>query len=96
MGDFNGDGRPDLAFCHYYGNYVSIWSGDPVLTLTENPPGSGLRSVSGRGIRSNSGDVDYWRFNGNVGDQAMVAVDTPGNPSGSGLYFQVRKRTAPC
>ncbi|HET7625544.1 MAG TPA: FG-GAP-like repeat-containing protein, partial [Verrucomicrobiae bacterium] len=89
VGDFDGDGRTDLAFGNYYGNSVTVWTGNPVLTLSENPPGSGLRTVLGRGMRSDASDVDYWRFSGKAGDHVIVAVDVPGNPSSSQLYFQV-------
>lgn len=91
VGDFDSDGRPDLAFCNYSANTVSVWTGNPALTLAEDPPGSGLRSVSGRGTRSNSSDVDYWRFSGNAGDQAIVAVEAPGNPGNSSLNFQIQQ-----
>ncbi|MGA2863269.1 MAG: FG-GAP-like repeat-containing protein [Verrucomicrobiota bacterium] len=88
-GDFNQDGRTDLAFEHYYGNYVSVWAGNPTDTLPEDPPGSGLRTAVARGTRSNSGDADYYQFSGNAGDQVILAVDVPGNPGGSGLYYQL-------
>ncbi|MEI6783705.1 MAG: FG-GAP-like repeat-containing protein, partial [Verrucomicrobiota bacterium] len=90
-GDFNGDGRPDLAFCHYYGNIVSTWVGSASNPLLEDPPGSGLRTAFGRGNRSNSSDVDFWQFSGNAGDQCIVAVDTVGNPGNSQLYFQIQQ-----
>lgn len=89
VGDFNGDGRTDAAFCHYNGNYVSLWVGNAGTPLTEDPPGSGLRTGFGRGARSNSGDVDYWQFSATAGDQVIVAVDIVGNPPASQLYYQL-------
>ncbi len=87
VGDFNQDGRLDAAFAHYYGNYVSVWYGNTANLLSVNPAGSGLRTVTARGIRSSSSDVDYFQFTGNAGDQAILAVDTIGNPSASGLRY---------
>ena len=88
-GDFTGDGRIDLAFSHYNGNSVSVWAGNPVIQLAEDPAGSGLRTGFGRGIRSTSSDVDYWRFSANAGDQVMLAVEVPGNPSATSLNYQI-------
>jgi len=90
VGDFSNDGRPDLAFCHYYGNVVSLWLGNAPNPLAEDPPGSGLRAAFGRGARSNSGDMDFWQFTAQAGDQCIVAVDTVGNPGNSQLYFQLQ------
>jgi hypothetical protein len=90
-GDFTGDGRTDLAFSHYYGNSVSVWAANPTMMLVEDPPGSGLRTGFGRGIRSTSSDVDYWRFSADAGDQVVLAVDIPGNPSGSSLNYQIQR-----
>lgn len=87
VGDFNQDGRLDAAFAHYYGNYVSVWYGNTANLLSVNPAGSGLRTVTARGIRSSSSDVDYFQFTGNAGDQAILAVDTIGNPNASGLRY---------
>ena len=89
IGDFSGDGRQDLAFADYYGGGVSIWSANPSSVLAEDPVGSGLYSGFGRGIRSSTGDVDFYQFSGNAGDLAVLAVDVPGNPAGSSLYYEV-------
>ena len=88
-GDFSGDGRKDLAFANYYGGGVSIWTSNPSGVLAEDPVGSGLFTGFGRGIRSTSGDVDFYQFSGNAGDLAVLAVDVPGNPAGSSLYYEV-------
>jgi hypothetical protein len=90
VGDFNGDGRVDAAFTHYNGDYLSVWYGNALNLVPEDPPGSGLRTVVARGIRSSSGDVDYYQFTGNAGDQAIVSVDVPGNPTASSLNFALQ------
>lgn len=87
VGDFNRDGRPDAAFAHYNGDYLSVWFGNSANPLVENPVGSGLRSAGARGIRSSSGDVDYFQFSGTAGDQAILSVDVPGNPNASSLRY---------
>ena len=90
-GDFNNDGRVDLAFVHYYGNYVSIWAGDAASILSEDPPGSGLRTALARGNISNPGEVDYYQFFGNAGDQVLLAVETPGEPPATPLNYQIQR-----
>ncbi|HTI68675.1 MAG TPA: FG-GAP-like repeat-containing protein, partial [Candidatus Limnocylindria bacterium] len=87
--DFNADGRVDLAFANYNGGGISIWSGNGASPLTEDPAGSGLFTGVGRGIRSSSDDVDFYQFSGKAGDSAVLAVETPGNPPTSSLYYQV-------
>ena len=76
-GDFDKDGRPDLAISHYYGPYVSVWLGNQSGPLAEDPPGSGLRLAVGRGTLSSSSDVDFFRFSASAGDRAMVALGLP-------------------
>lgn len=88
-GDFDSDGIVDLAFCEYTGNIVSIWSGNPTTFLGEDPAGSGLRTASARGSRGATGEVHYYQFSANAGDQAIIAVDVPGNPAASGLNYQL-------
>lgn len=90
VGDFDNDGRLDAAFAHYYGNYVSVWRGNASNPLVESPAGSGLRTVAARGIRSSATDVDYFKFSGNAGDQAILAVDVPGNPNASSLRYWIQ------
>ncbi|HWH67762.1 MAG TPA: LamG-like jellyroll fold domain-containing protein, partial [Candidatus Sulfotelmatobacter sp.] len=44
-----------------------------------------------RGIRSSSADVDYYQFSANAGDQVILAVDVPANPTQSSLNFQIQR-----
>lgn len=85
IADFNGDGRKDLAFTRYGSGGFSLFFGNPLSTLLEDPPGSGLRSGFARGNITDNSDVDYYRFTGTAGDLAIVAIETPGAPGDSGL-----------
>jgi len=93
IGDFNGDGRPDIAVSAYAnnssGNQVYLLTGDAAQPLTEDPTGSGLRSGYGRGNLWSTSDADYWSFTANAGDTLKVAADIPGSPSASQLYYVV-------
>src|SRR5204863_7074664 len=87
-GDFNEDGRFDLATASYSNSSVTVLFGNNVKPLAEDPAGSGLRSGFGRGNLSiYNGDVDYWSFSANAGDTLTVVQENPGNPGSSGLSF---------
>lgn len=88
-GDFNNDGRQDIAMTIHYGNSVEVWAGLPPALLSEDPPGSGLRTALARGRRGNSDDTDYFRFDANAGDQVVVATENPGAPGSSSLRFRI-------
>ncbi len=62
-----------------------------VLTLTNDPSGSGMNLAGGRGALSNSNDNDYWTFNGTSGDQLSIVNENVGNPGGTSLHFIVTK-----
>ena len=94
VGDFNGDGRPDIALINYTnttgGNSVTILTGDPTIALTADPAGSGVRSGYARGNLSGNGtDTDYFSFTANAGDTLTVAAESPGSVGYSGLYYYV-------
>src|SRR5262249_219156 len=60
------------------------------LPLIEDPSGSPFRSAAGRGVLSNSSDVDYFSFAGTAGDKMILSVDTIfGGNSYNRLYFTV-------
>jgi RHS repeat-associated protein len=87
-GDWNGDGRPDLALSDAgYNNNVTVLLGNNQKLLVEDPPGSGLWTGLGRGNLWSSSDVDYWSFSGKAGDLVSVAAEVPGNPQNSGLCY---------
>src|SRR5204862_6350227 len=86
MGDWDGDGRPDIAVAAYNQNAVYFLFGNRQELLVEDPPGSGLRSGFGRGSLRDTSDYDYWSFSAQAGDRLTVALETPGNPGNSSLY----------
>ena len=50
-----------------------------------------IRTGAGRGNLTSTSDVDYWSFSGRAGERLVVAVETPGNPGSSGLYWRVER-----
>jgi methionine-rich copper-binding protein CopC len=89
VGDFNHDGRLDLATVGYYGNYLSIFLGNNQELIALDPGGTGIRVAAARGNLADSGDVDYWTFTAQTGDQLFVASETVGSPNASGLHYQI-------
>src|SRR5262249_28538511 len=92
VGDFNEDGRPDVATGNAGDSTATVLFGNKVKPLSEDPAGSGLRSGFGRGNLSvYNTDADYWSFSANAGDQIVIAAETPGNPSNSSLAYNLFK-----
>src|SRR6266702_4699902 len=89
VGDWNRDGRPDIAAARYDSSGVYVLFGNRAELLAEDPVGSGLYSGFGRGNLANRSDYDYWSFTAQSNDVLTVAVDIPGNPGGSQLYYWV-------
>jgi hypothetical protein len=90
VGDFNGDGRVDIASANHGNHRMTLLTGNATQPLAEDPVGSGLRHGFGRGNLSvASQDVDYWSFTAQAGDLLSVAVETPGSPSSSGLSYVI-------
>lgn len=50
-------------------------------------------SAGGRGYLYTSSDIDFWSFNLQAGDRAYVQIEVPGEPGGSGLYYEVQGPT---
>jgi hypothetical protein len=88
-GDFTGDALPDFAMAHANGGDVGVLAGRGRVVLAEDPAGGGVRFGAGRGRLSEASDRDYWSFTGRAGDAATVAIEAPGSPSGSGLYYNL-------
>ncbi|HKS38738.1 MAG TPA: FG-GAP-like repeat-containing protein, partial [Verrucomicrobiae bacterium] len=88
-GDFDNNGRLDLATANHSGHNVTILFPNDSELLVEDPAGSGVRTSWGRGNVSSTSDFDYWSFTANAGDLLTMASDVPGNPSSSGLYFRI-------
>ena len=88
-GNFNEDLRADLAVVSYSYNKVTVFSGNQREWLAEDPIGSGIRSSAARGNISGQSDIDYWSFTANAGDILSLAVEIPGNPAASQLYYTV-------
>ncbi|WP_205679188.1 Ig-like domain-containing protein, partial [Aquisphaera insulae] len=57
------------------------------LTFVEGPPG--LRIAAGRGSISSYLDTDYWSFAGTAGQEIEFATENPGDPSYTGLQYQI-------
>jgi hypothetical protein len=93
VGDFNGDGVPDLAVAVSGNNAIQILHGRRAQLLSEDPAGSGFRSVAGRGMISAGGaaNYDYWSFSARAGDRLLLAYQNHPNPAaaGTGLRFGI-------
>jgi len=89
VGDWNGDGRMDLAAVNTDGDAINILLGNREQWLVEDPAGSGLRSGYGRGSLKDTGDYDYWSFSGQAGELLTVALETVGSVYQSSLYCWV-------
>ncbi len=87
-GDFNGDGIMDLATANNTGNSATILLGNAGKPLPSDSV-SGLNSGYGRGNLPNTSTVDYFSWTGTAGDTVYLASETPGNPSASGLYYEI-------
>ncbi len=48
-----------------------------------------LLTGGGRGNLQNREDYDYWSFSGRAGDILSVAVEVPGNPGASQLFYDI-------
>lgn len=89
FGDFDKDGRLDIAAAGYNGNIVSILFGARNQPLTEDPAGSGIRTGVGRGFLALQSDSDLWSFSGRAGDHLVVASETPDSLPSSGLFYDI-------
>ncbi len=87
-GDFNGDGITDLVTANNNASNVSVLLGNAVKLLPVDGT-TGLESGYAQGSLTTSTDVDYYSWTGNAGDNVYVAVEVPGNPSSSGLEYQI-------
>ncbi|MDW8310026.1 MAG: CARDB domain-containing protein, partial [Verrucomicrobiales bacterium] len=57
------------------------------LAMTTTQPN--LISGGGRGYLANSSDLDFWSFEAQAGDVMILSAENPGNPAGSGLYYEL-------
>ncbi len=92
IGDFNQDGRADIATANHGNATYAILTGNGVQPLAEDPVGSGFRFGTARGnlsLAAGVWDEDYWGFSGKAGDVVTFASETPGNPGGSGLRYDL-------
>ncbi len=88
-GDFTGDGIQDVVMALHTSYAVLLARGNNTEFLVESPAGSGLRSGAGRGMLSDRGDWDYWSFTAEAGDILVVAVEIPGSPGASQLFYRI-------
>src|SRR5690606_24216310 len=63
----------------------------PLDPLVEDPAGSGIRSIGGRGhvVSNSADDYDYWSFSGEEGDRIILASESVGNGGGTGLRYDL-------
>src|SRR5262249_49255810 len=87
---YNSDGLPDIAASRYTAGEVRLLVADRLVSLVEDPSGSGLRSGYARGnLWGNSTDTDWYVFSANAGDVAVIASETPGSPVNSALEYDL-------
>jgi hypothetical protein len=89
VADFNEDGRMDIAAANHQQSSVGVLFGNGSEWLALDPAGTGMRIGAGRGNLSDGNDNDYWSFTAKAGDRLLIAADTPGNPGGSSLYYDI-------
>ncbi|MCX8155476.1 MAG: FG-GAP-like repeat-containing protein [Verrucomicrobiae bacterium] len=82
-GDFNGDGRLDLLGLAYGSRRFQVWLQDDTELLAADGPQ--VFTSLARGKLLDNSDQDFWSFYGQAGDRVQVAMETLGNPAGSGL-----------
>lgn len=87
VADFDGDGLDDVVMAESYYDHLYIYRGTRWIELSEDPVGSGMCFGAGRGNIRNIEDVDYWSFSAKAGDQVVLAIQTPGNPTASRLDY---------
>jgi hypothetical protein len=87
VADFNNDNVLDIAVADYYYDNIRILLGNRYELLMEDPAGSGIRVGFGRGKLLDTSDIDFWSFSANAGDKISVAMETPGSPNASSLYY---------
>jgi hypothetical protein len=85
-GDFNGDGRGDVASTTEGRHMVKVFLGRGVEVLPAD--GSGFLG-KGRGNVSSTSDNDYFSFSAKAGDRVFVTTENPGQPPSSGLLYYV-------
>lgn len=91
VGDFNADGRTDLAVVSSSSRSLWLLFGRGARFLAEDLTDSGVRIAGGRGNIADSGseNYDYWSFSATSGEQLLLASETPGNANGTGLRYEL-------
>jgi hypothetical protein len=87
-GDFNEDGRSDFVSMNYGSGDLYVFTGDVAQPLPQDGI-AGVKIAGGRGQLFDGSDLDYFSFSGNAGDTILLAVDIPGNPGASSLYYRI-------
>lgn len=87
VADFDGDGLEDVVITETSYDHLYIYKGIGQVELPEDPVDSGMRFGAGRGNMRDTGDYDYWSFSADAGDQVVLAMQTPGNPTASQLKY---------
>src|SRR5262249_22696496 len=63
------------------------------LTLVQDAAGTGLSMAAGRGALMPGSNADYWSFSGTAGNLLSIVTETPGNPGGTGLSYDIYNPT---
>ncbi|MBI5387108.1 MAG: VCBS repeat-containing protein [Verrucomicrobia bacterium] len=88
-GDFNNDGRTDLACGNDSGTGVySLIANDTEPLASDSADGS-LRTGAGRGNLTSGSDPDYWSFYAEAGDRLSLACQNPVDSAATGLRFVI-------
>ena len=87
VADMDGDGIDDVVVTESSYDHIYCYRGVAEVELSEDPAGSGLCFGVGRGNMRDSSDYDYWSFSADAGDQVVLAMQTPGNPTSSQLQY---------
>ena len=86
VGDFNKDGRLDIATANHDSGDISFFYGQGTQSLTFDNS-TQLRSGAVRGMLPEASDVDYWSFSARAGDRLTMAVESLGTIASSQLRY---------
>src|SRR6185503_10195877 len=86
VGDFNADGRPDLATTAQQAHALRVFLGRGPETLAAD--GSGFLGRA-RGNISDNADQDYYSFSAKAGDRVFVSSETPNHAGSTGVIYRV-------
>lgn len=91
IGDFNDDGRPDIAAVSATDSTITLLFGRGARILAADPAGTGVRTGAGRGNIADTGTehYDYWSFSASAGERLLLGSESVGHNSSTGLRYAV-------